>query len=107
MSKTRGRRNGGVKASAWEQPITDEAEINSPFVATYRLGRATAYLTTRPKPVEPPDFRKAAATKPALREELRRLTQTYEHDDLAALANVSGDMQNPSGGDIRNPATPG
>lgn len=91
MPKSRGTRNGGVKASGWEQPIKDEAEINTPFVPAYRLGIVpTAHLTTHPKAVEPPDFRKAAAVNPALREELHRLLRTFERDDLAALANALG-----------------
>jgi hypothetical protein len=89
MPKSRETRNGGVKASGWEQPIKDEAEINTPFVPAYRLGIVpTAYLTTHPKPVEPPDFQKAAAVNPALRDELHRLVRTFERDDLAALANA-------------------
>jgi hypothetical protein len=89
MPKSRGQRTGGQKAPAWEQPITDEAEIRSDFVPAYRLGIvATGDLTVHPGPVEPPDFRKAAAAKPALREELHLLLRTYERDDLVTLANA-------------------
>jgi hypothetical protein len=89
LTKADGQRAGGPKAPAWEQPITDEAEIRSDLVPAYRLGVVVAGdLTTHPAPVEPPDFRKAAAANPALREELHRLLRTFERDDLVALANA-------------------
>ena len=82
-------RRARTSSSPWKQPIRDEAEINTPFVTAYRLGiNQTGYLTTHPKPVEPVDFRKAAAKNPALREELHRLVQKFERDDLAALVNA-------------------
>jgi len=76
----------------WEQPITDEAEIRSDSVLAYRVGWPWIFEgTMHPLPVEPPDFKKAAAADPALREELHRLLQTYKQDGLVALANALRD----------------
>ncbi len=47
MPKSRGTRNGSVKASGWEQPIKDEADINRVGAQHPAHGGVTHLVTFR------------------------------------------------------------